>query len=239
MLTFALFFTAIALRMRLGFVVFLPRRLCLRLRLRRTGFRRARLGLRLRRAHLNVRLRCGTRGFHVRFRPALFRLGACAHLRRLVARALLHGRRRIAGEAIRLLATALRLRLRRLRARLRQLRTRLESPALVTRCTGRAFALRRARRHAGWALRRLHSLRLPWALLRRGRTRQRAWTIDRTRGHQALRSRSGLGAMGRLCTLRVRGAHQPLRTIRAALFRRSARLATCVCGRIGRGARQT
>jgi len=119
-LTFALLITAIALRMRLGLVVFLPRWLCLLLRLWRTSFRRTRLRLRLWRAHLNVRLRCGTRGFHVRFRPALFGLGACAHLRRFVVLALLHGRCRVTVEAIRLLAAALRLRLWRLRAGLQR-----------------------------------------------------------------------------------------------------------------------
>lgn len=185
-LTFALLITAIALRMRLGLVVFLPRWLCLLLRLWRMGFRRTRLRLRLWRAHLNVRLRCGTRGFHVRFRPALFGLGACAHLRRFVVLALLHGRCRVTVEAIRLLAAALRLRLWRLRAGLRQLRTRFEGAALFSRCTGRAVAQRWTCRHARRALWRLCSLRLSRAVLRRGGTRQRAWPVDRARGHQTL-----------------------------------------------------
>ena len=225
MLAFALFITAIALRMRLGFMVFLPRRLSLR----RTGFGRTRLGLRLRLTYLNMRLRCGARGFHVRFRPALFRLRACAHLRRLVVRTLLHGRGRIAIEAIRLLATTLWLRLKmwRLRAGLRQLRTRLEGAALVARCAGCAVALRRTCRHAGRALRRRRSLRLPRPLLRRGGTRQGTWTVDRVRGHEGPRRRSRLGAMRHRRALRVRGAHQSLRTIRTALFRRSAGLGVC------------
>lgn len=226
MLTFALLFTAIALRMRLGFMVFLSRRLSLRLRLRRARLRRMWLGLRLRRAHLNVGLRCGTRGFHVRFRPALFRFGVCAHLRRLVVRALLHGGCRVAVEAIRFLATVLwlRLRMRRLRAGLRQLRTRLEGAALITRCTGRAFALRWPCCHAGRALWRLPNLRLSGALLRCGGTRQRAWTVDRVRGHEGARCRPRLGAVRRLHTLRVRRTHQSLWPIRTVLFLRAARL---------------
>jgi len=211
--------------------VFLPRRLGLRLRLRRASLRRTWLGLRLRGAHLNVGLRCGTRGLHVRLRPALFRLRAGAHLQRLVVRALLHGRCRVAVEAIRLLATALRLRLRlrmrRLRAGLRQLRTRLEGAALVTRCTGRVFALRRPCCHAGRALRRLPNLRLSGALLRCGGTRQRAWTVDRVRGHEGPRCRPRLGAVRRLRTLRVRRTHQSLRPIRTVLFLRSAPMEFC------------
>ena len=237
MLTFALFFTAMGLWMRLGLMVFLPRRLGLWLRLWRTRFRRT--WLRLRRAHLDVRLRCGTRRFHVRLRPVLFRLGACAHLRRFIVQAFLHGRRRVAIEAIRLLPPALRLGMWCLRAGLRQLRARLEGAMLVSRCARGAFTLRRTCRHAGRALRGLYGLRLCGALLRCSGTRQRTWAIDRARGHETLRRGARLGTMGRLRTLRVRGAHQSLRTIRATLFRRPARLVSSMCGPIGRGASQT
>lgn len=142
---FVLLVTAVtALRMRLALMVFLARglrlgrpgfwRTLLRLRLRRVEFRRARLGLWLRWAHLhNMWLRRRTRGFHAWLRRTLLGLGACAHLRRLVVRALLHRRGGIAGEAIRLLATALRLRLRCLRGGLRQLGARFEGAAFVTR----------------------------------------------------------------------------------------------------------
>lgn len=231
-LTFVLFLTAIALRMRLGIMVFLPRRLGLRLRLRRAGLRWTWLGLRLRRAHLNMGLRCRTWGFHVRFGPALLRLRPGVHLRlrRLVVRVLLRGLCWGAVEAIQLLTTVLwlRLRVRRLRVGLRQLRTRLEAPALLTRCAGRAVALRRACRHARRALRRLRSLRLSRGFLRRGSTRQGAWTVDRAWRHQRLRSRSRLGTTRPLRTLRIRRAHQALRPVRSVLFLRSARLAAGV-----------
>jgi hypothetical protein len=199
---FVLLFTPVAaLRMRLTLMMFLMRwlrlglrlgrpgfwRTLLRLRLRRVEFRCARLGLGLRWAHLhNVWLGRRTRGFHVLHRRTLLGLGACAHLRRFVVLALLHGRCRVTVEAIRLLAAALRLRLWRLRAGLRQLRTRFEGAALVSRCTGRAVAQRWTCRHARRALWRLCSLRLSRAVLRRGGTRQRAWPVDRARGHQTL-----------------------------------------------------
>lgn len=226
-LAFAFLFTAIPLRMRLAFVVLLARRL--RLRLRRARFRGTRLGLRLRRAHLAVRLRLRlrlrrrTRCFHAGFRPALLRLAGRAHLRRLVVRALLQGRCRVAVETIRLLATALRLRLR-LRC-LRQLWARLKGVAFVTRRTGCAFALRRACRHAGGALRCLRGLRLGRALLRRSGARLRARTIGGARRHQRLRARPRLAAVLWLRTFRVRRADQTLWPVRTVLLRRSARLA--------------
>lgn len=244
MLAFAFLFTAIPLRMRLAFVVLLARRL--RLRLRRARFRGTRLGLRLRRAHLAVRLRLRlrlrrrTRCFHAGFRPALLRLAGRAHLRRLVVRALLQGRCRVAVETIRLLATALRLRLR-LRC-LRQLWARLKGVAFVTRRTGCAFALRRACRHAGGALRCLRGLRLGRALLRRSGARLRARTIGGARRHQRLRARPRLAAVLWLRTFRVRRADQTLWPVRTVLLRRSARLAAGACRPtlpILRGATQT
>ena len=242
MLAFALLFTAIALRMRLAFVVLLARRL--RLRLRRARFRRTRLGLRLRRAHLNVRLRlrCRTRCFHVRFRPVLLRLAGHAHLRRLVVRALLRGRCRVAVEAIRLLATALWLKLRLRLRRLGQLGARLKGVAFVTRRTGCALTLRWACRQAGRALRCLRGLRLGRALLRCSGAWLRTWAIDRARCHQRLRSRPRLAAALWLRTLRVRGADQTLWPVRTVLLRRSAKLAAGACRsalHILRGATQT
>lgn len=258
---FVLLFTPVAaLRMRLTLMMFLMRwlrlglrlgrpgfwRTLLRLRLRRVEFRCARLGLGLRWAHLhNVWLGRRTRGFHVLHRRTLLGLGACAHLRRLVMRALLHRRRRIAGEAIRLLATALRLRLRCLRGGLRQLRARLEGATFVTRCTGCAVVLWWTRRHPGRALRCLSGLRLPRALLRCGCAGQRAWAIDRAGRHQRLRTSARLSAVRCLCTLRVRRPHQPLRTIRTiytartVLLRRTTWFVACACGLIGCGTRQT
>ena len=92
MLAFVFLVTPVAtLRMRLALVVFLPRRLrlglwlgrprfwrtLLRLRLRRVEFRRARLWLWLRWAHLHrVWLWRRTRGFHVWLRRTLLGLGA-------------------------------------------------------------------------------------------------------------------------------------------------------------------
>lgn len=260
---FVLLFTSVAaLRMRLALMVFLMRwlrlglrlgrpgfwRTLLRLRLRRVEFRRARLGLGLRWAHLhNVWLRRRTRGFHVLHRRTLLGLRACTHLRRLVVRALLHRRGGIAVEAIRLLATALRLRLRLRcwRGGLRQLRARLEGATFVTRCTGCAVVLWWARRHPGRALRCLSGLRLPRALLRCGCAGQRAWAIDRTGRHQRLRTSARLSAVRCLCTLRVRRTHQPLRTIRTihtartVLLRRTTLFVPGACGLIGYGTRQT
>jgi len=255
-LAFVFFVTAVAiLRMLLALMVFLPRRLRLGLRLRRSGFwrtllrlwlrrvefRRARLGLWLRWAHLhNVWLRRRTRGFRAWHRRTLLGLGACVHLRRLVVRALLHRRGRIAGEAIRFLASALRLRLS-LGCRRGGLRLRawLEGAAFVTRCTRCALVLWWARRHPGRALRCLSGLRLPRALLRCGCAGQRARAIDRAGRHQRLRSGARLSAVRCLCTLRVRRTHQSLRTIRTtwtALFLWMTRFVAGACRPIGRGA---
>lgn len=264
MLGLALLLTAIALRVRLALVVLLPwrLRLWLWLRLWRPNFRRTRLRLwlgwmelrrtrlwlLLRRPHFNdVRLRRRTRCFHVRLRRTLRGLGACAHLRRLVVRALLHCRRRIAIEAIRFLSTALRLRLRRLRSGLRQLRPRLEGAAFVVRCAGSTFALWWARRHAGRALRCLHGLWLPEALLRCSSARQRMRAIDRTRRHQGLRSLTRLRTaltvrrILRIRRIRVGRANQPDRTPRAALtalFWWTTRLVADVCRTIWPGVRE-
>lgn len=166
------------------------------------------------------------------------------HLRWLAVRALLHCRGRIAGEAIRLLASALRLGLSLgcWCGGLRRLRARLEGAAFVTRCTRCAFVLRWARRHPGRALRCLSGLRLPRTLLRCGCAGQRAWAIDRAGRHQRLRTSARLSAVRCLCTLRVRRTHQSLRTIqtvRTALFRWTARFVAGACGLVGYGTRQT
>lgn len=241
----------------MALVVLLPRRLRLRLRLKlllwlwlwRPGFRRTRLRLRLRlrrmelwrtrlwlllrRSHFNnVRLRRRTRCVHVRLCRPLRGLGASAHLRRLVVRALLHCRRRIPIEAIGLLTTVLRLRLRRLRSGLRQLRARREGTAFVVRCAGGTFVLRWPSRHAGRALLCLRRLRLSGPLLGRGGAWQRTWAIDRTWRHQRLRSRHRLRTM--LTVLRVRRA----RTGRAHQPDRMPRLVAGACRAIGRGACQ-